>query len=174
MDELFDLLAGHLAATGELAQHPLAVGAGFVDHVAALLLGHRQLGFGIGGGVLATAGSFDLGFLAHPLGLVGGLAQHARRVLLGADLDLRGGLACGGEDARRLLAEQPGDDFFVECDVGVRVTALGRAQLALEELLPLLQPGQFGGDHAQEVAHIGLLEPLARRRERRGGNRRRR
>ena len=75
MDELLDLLAGHLAATGEFAEHTLAVGAGLVHHVAALLLGHLQLGLGVGGRVLATAGRFDLGLLAQALRLVGGLAQ---------------------------------------------------------------------------------------------------
>ena len=40
-----------------------------------------------------------------------------------------------------------------------------RPQLALEEALALLQPGQLGGDHAQEVAHLLLVEPAPRRPE---------
>ena len=36
---------------------------------------------------------------------------------------------------------------------------LALAQLALEEPLALLQAGQLGGDHAQEVADLLLVEP---------------
>ncbi len=49
--QLFDLLPGELTTTGELAEHPLAVRPRLVDHLPTLLLGHRQLGFGIGGRV---------------------------------------------------------------------------------------------------------------------------
>ena len=47
---------------------------------------------------------------------------------------------------------------------------LGGAQLALEEPLALLQAGQLGGDHAQEVAHLLLVEAASRRAERRVGH----
>ena len=124
MHQLLDLLAGHLAPAGQLAEHPLAIRARLVDHVAALLLGHLQLGLGIGRCVLTAASRFDLGFLAQTLRFVGGLAQQPRRVLLGADLDLRRGLAGGGEDARGLFAEQPRDHFFVERDSRIGVGAL--------------------------------------------------
>jgi hypothetical protein len=52
---------------------------------------------------------------------------------------------------------------------------LGRAQLALEELLALLQAGQLGSHHAQELANLVGFEPAARHREvrRRDGRRRR-
>jgi len=43
MHQLLDLLPRKLPTAGELAEHPLAVGARFVDHVTALLLGHLQL-----------------------------------------------------------------------------------------------------------------------------------
>ena len=79
--QLLDLLAGQLAPTGQLVQHPLAVRPRLVDHLAALLLGHLELGLGVGRRVLPPAGGFDLGFFAQPLRLVGGLAQQARRPL---------------------------------------------------------------------------------------------
>ena len=54
-DQLLDLLAGQLAPAGQLRQHPLAVGASLVDHLAALLLGERDLTLGVGGGIGALA-----------------------------------------------------------------------------------------------------------------------
>ena len=163
--ELLDLLARHLATAGQFAQHPLAVGAGLVDHLAALLLGHRQLGFGIGRRVVAAAGGLDLGLLAAALRLVGGLAKEAPGVVLGAHLDLRCGLAGGGQDARGFLAQQAGDHFLVERHRRVGRGALRGAQLAFEELLTLLQARQLGGHHAQEIADFCLIEAPARRRE---------
>ena len=82
MHQLLDLLAGEFAPTRQLTEHTLAVGASLVDHLAALLLGHLQLGFGIGGGVLTAASGLDLGLLADALRLVSGLAQQARRAIL--------------------------------------------------------------------------------------------
>ncbi len=48
VQQLFDLFTGEFASAGEFAQHPLAVRPGLVDHLSTLLLGHRQLGLGIG------------------------------------------------------------------------------------------------------------------------------
>ena len=171
MDQLLDLLAGQLAAAGQLAEDPLAVGAGLVDHLPALLLGHLQLGLGVGRGVLAAAGRLDLGFLAAALGLVGGLAHQPGGLLLGAAADLVGGLAGGLEDAGGLLAEHLGDHLVVQHDGGMGGAALGRAQLALEELLPFLQAGQLGREHPQEVAYLALIEAAPRHRERGRGHR---
>ena len=42
VDQLFDLFTCQFATTLKFTQYALAVGAGFVDHLAALLLGHRQ------------------------------------------------------------------------------------------------------------------------------------
>ena len=113
MDQLLDLLAGQLAAARQLGEHPLAVGAGLLDHLPTLLLGHRQLGLGVGGGVGAAAAGLEVGLLAQPLGLVGGLAQQPRRAVLGLDADRRAALAGGLQEARRLLAEQAGGRVLV-------------------------------------------------------------
>ena len=75
VDELFDLLARQFAASSQFAEHPLAICTGLVDHVSALLLGHRQFGFGVSGCVLTPAGSLDLGLFAQALRLVGRVAQ---------------------------------------------------------------------------------------------------
>ena len=171
MDELLDLLAGEVAAAGQLAEHALAVGAGLLDHLAALLLGHRQLGLGVGGGVAAPAGGLQLGLLADPPGLVAGLAQQLGGAVLGPAADRRAALAGGLQDARRLLAEQARRRLVVERQPSVDDRAgLGGAQLALEEPLALLQAGQLGGDHAQEVADLLLVEAAPRGAERRVGH----
>ena len=83
MDELFDLLAGQLAAACQFAQHPLAVRPRLLDHLPALLLGHRQFGLGVGDGVAAPAGGLEIGLLPLALGLLGGLAQQPGGGLLG-------------------------------------------------------------------------------------------
>ena len=51
-----------------------------------------------------------------------------------------------------------------------RRAGLGGPQLALEEALALLQPGQLGGHHAQEVADLLLVEATPRGAERRVGH----
>ena len=76
MHQLLDLLASQFAAASQFAEHSLAVGAGLVDHLAALLLGHHQFGLGIRRRVLTAARRLDLGLFTQTLGLVGGLAQH--------------------------------------------------------------------------------------------------
>ena len=168
MHQLLDLLAGHLAATGHVAEHPLAVGTRLVHHLAALLLGHLQLGLGVGRCVAASAGRFDLGLLAHPLGLVGGLAQQTTGAFLGADLDLRRRFACRLQDARCLFTQHAGDDIFVECRCRHRAALVG-AHFAFEEPFTFLQARQFGGDHAQKFANLGGFEALAGIGERRRG-----
>ena len=167
VDELLDLLAGEVAPAGQLGEHPLAVGARLLDHLPALLLGHRQLGLGVGGGIGAAPAGFQLGLLAHALSLLAGLAQQPRGPLLGLGPDRRRALARRLQDARRLLAEQAGGRVVVDDRTAVGDgDRLRRPQLALEEALALLQPGQLGGDHAQEVAHLLLVEPAPGRAER--------
>ena len=107
VDQLLDLLAGELAPARQLRQHPLAVGPGLLDHLPALLLGHRQLGLGVGGGVGAAPAGLELGLLADALGLVGGLAEQPAAPSSALAADRRGALAGGLQDPRRLLAEQP-------------------------------------------------------------------
>jgi hypothetical protein len=53
VDQLLDLLAGELATTSELGQDALAIRTRLVDHLAALLLRHLQLGLGIGRSIVA-------------------------------------------------------------------------------------------------------------------------
>ncbi len=161
MEQLLDLLACQLATTGQLTEHALAVGARLVDHLATLLLGHRQLCLGVGTGVGSAARRFDLGFFAHARGLVGRLGEHLGGRLLRLLADLDGTLAGGGQHPRRLFTEHAGEGLVVEldrCEIGVR---LSRAQLALQEAFALLQPAELGGDHAHEVAHLTLIEPAA-------------
>ena len=174
MHQLFDLLAGELTTTGELAEHPLAIRPRFVDHLPTLLLGHRQLGFGIGGGVGSTSRRLDLGLLAHPHRLVARLAQETRRVEFRFLADLGGRLASGRQHPRRLLTEEARQRGVVEADVVEVRIRLRRAQLALEEALTLLQPTKFGGDHPEEVAHLRLIESATAGAERGVGDRRRR
>ena len=155
--EVLELLAGQLPPAGQLAEHTLAVGPCLLDHLPALLLGHRPFGLGVGQGVAAPARRFEVGLLALALGLLGGLAQQSRGAFLGLGADRGGALAGGGEDARRLLAEQLGHRVVVDHRLRRRAL-LGVAQLALEEALALLQAGQLGGDHAQEVTDLLLVE----------------
>ena len=155
VDQLLDLLAGQVAAPGQLAEHPLAVGAGLLDHLPALLLGHRQLGLGVGGGVAAPARRLELGLLAEPLGLVGASCSSRAGAVLGLDADRR----CRPRGPSGRCAPSPrraaGDRrVVVEPTPSVGALAGARPQLALEEALALLQAGQLGGDHAQEVADL--------------------
>ena len=176
MDQLLDLLAGQLPAAGQLAEHPLPVGPRLLDHLAALLLGHRQLRFGVGRRVAAPAAGLQVGLLTLALGVVGGFPQQPGGALLGPRPDRRGALAGGLQDARRLLAEQPGRRLLVDDGTARRAgyALLRLAQLALEEPLALLQASQLGGHHAQEVAHLLLVEPTTRRAEGGVGHGRRR
>ncbi len=157
MHQLLDLLAGQFATTGQLAEHPLAIGAGLVDHLAALLLGHDEFGLGVRRSVLATSGCFDLGLFTKPLRLVGGLAQHSRCAILGADLDLRCCLARRLQNSRGLFAEHAGDDLFVERNDRIGA-ALSGAQLPFEEFLALLKASHLGGNHPKQIAHLCLVE----------------
>jgi hypothetical protein len=75
--QLLDLLTRQLAAAGELAEHPLAIGACLVDHLTTLLLGHDQFRLGVGGRILAATSGLDLGLFTQPLRLIRCLAQHA-------------------------------------------------------------------------------------------------
>ncbi len=159
--QLFDLLAGQFAATSQLAEHTLAIRTGLVDHLATLLLGHDELGFGVGRRILASTCRLDFGFFAQTLGLVGGLAEHPRRGVLGANLDLRRRLACRLQDACGLFAEHSGDDFLVERHDRIGGATLRRAQLAFEELFALLQAGHLGSDHPQQIPHLGLVVPAS-------------
>ena len=173
VQQLFDLLAGQLASTCQLAEHSLAIRPGLVDHLATLLLGHRQLGLGVGSGIRAPPRRLDLGFLAHAGRLVARLGEELRCALLGLLTDLCGALAGGGEHACGLLAQQPGERLLVELhrrEIGIR---LGGAQLALEEPLALLQPAELGSDHAEELADLALVETAAAGSEGGVGNRRR-
>ncbi len=173
MQQLFDLFAGEFAATGEFAEDAVAVRTRLVDHLAALLFGHRQLGLGVRGGVRAAARRLDLGLLADAGRLVARLTQHLRGALLGLLADLGSAFAGGGEHAGRLLTEQPGQCLVVELHRGQVGIRLGRAELALEEALAFLQTPEFGGHHAQEIPDLPLVETAAAGAERGVGNRRR-
>ena len=131
-----------------------------------------QLGFGVGGSILTAAGRLDFGLLAYALRLIGCLAQQPGGAVLGAGLDLRSTLAGRVQDASSLLTEHAGDDFFVEHCGRSAAVAARRAQLALEEHLALLQAGEFGGNHSQQIANLGRLVPAPRRGERRRRHRR--
>ena len=75
--QLLQLLARHVPTLPEIGQHPLAVGAGLVDHLAALLLGQVHLGFGFLSGIVAAMGDLQLGLFADPRRLV--LASRSSR-----------------------------------------------------------------------------------------------
>ena len=158
VDQLLDLLAGELASASQLAEHALAVRTRFVDHVAALLLGHLQLGLGIGRCVLTTSRRFDLSFLTQALGLIRGLAQQACGALLCTQADLRGGLTSRLQHARRFLAEEPRGGVLVDERFRPGLRVLECLHLALECALTFLEPGLLSRDHAQEVTHFRLIE----------------
>ena len=173
MQQLLDLLARQFTSACELAEHAFAVGACLVDHLAALLLGHRQLGFGVGCRIGATTRRLDLGLLAHARCLVTRFAQQLRGALFGLLADLGGALACRGQHPCRLLTEQPGQRLFVHLhrrQVGI---GLRRTELAFEETFAFLQTPEFGRHHAQEVADLTLVETTAAGTECGVGNRRR-
>ena len=107
MHELLDLLAGQLAAAGQLTEHALPIGPGLLDHFAALLLGHRQLGLRIGSCVAAPSGRLEVGLLALALRVVSGLAEEPGGALFTFCPDRIGALAGGLEDACCFLADQP-------------------------------------------------------------------
>ena len=167
MHHLLDLLASDFASARQVAKNALAIGARLVHHLAALLASHFEFCFGIGRRVGAAPRRFDLGVLAQPCALFGGLAQQPRRALFGADLDLRCGIARHLQNARRFLAKHLRDELFIDRG-GRDGAALGDTQLALEVPLALLQAGQFGGHHAQKIANLGLVETATRTRERCG------
>ena len=48
MDQLLDLFARQLSPAGQLAQHTFPICARFIDHLAALLLGHIEFRLGVG------------------------------------------------------------------------------------------------------------------------------
>ena len=173
MQQLFDLLAGEFPATGEFAEHALAVGTGLVDHLAALLLRHRQFGLGVRCGVRPAARRLDLGLLAHAGRLVARLAEQLRGALLGLLADLRSALACGGEHPGRLLTQQPSQCLVVELRRSQIGVGLGGAEFTLEEALALLQAPEFGGHHAQEIPDLPLVETTATGAECGVGDRRR-
>ena len=162
--QLLDVLARQLRAALEIGQHALAIGPRLGHHLAALLLGVGDLGLGVALRLLAVAGRLDLGVLAHAVGLVVGFAHHARGVLLGPHLDLRGRLARRLEHPQRLLAEHAGDGLVVELGAPRRRRP-GGPQLGLELPLALLQPPQLGGDRREEGAHLVGIEATTGRGE---------
>ena len=174
MQQLVDLLAGEVAALGQLAERPLPVGPRLLDHLAALLLGHRDLGLGVCLGVPQALRGLGLGGVAQLLRGLGRLPNRALGGLLGLDADGAAALARHLHDACRLLAEQAGDRLVVELSRQVGTLLAQRPHLVVEVTLPLLQAGELGGDHAEEVAHLVLVEAAARRWEAGVGNRRRR
>ena len=105
MNKLLDLLTRQLSAASQLAQHALAIGPRFVDHVSALLLGHLNFGLGIGGCILTTTCRLDLGLFTHALRFIGRLTQQPRTAIFGAGPDLCRGLARGLQDSGGFLAE---------------------------------------------------------------------
>ena len=161
MHQLLNLLASQLTTASQFAQHPFAIGACLVDHFAALLLGHLQFRFSVGAGVLATTRRLDFRFLAQALCLIGGLAQHPRRAILGAHLDLIRSLASRGKNSNSFLTQHAGDNFFVQSDTGAGSVALRCAQLTLQELLALLESCQLSSDHPQKLAYFLRLVPAA-------------
>ena len=172
--QLLDLLAGQLTTAGKLAEHTLAIRTSLVDHLAALLLCHGQLGLGVGRRVGAPTRRLDPGLLPHSGRLVGGLTQHLRGGLFGFLADLDSALACGGQHSGRLFAEQPRQRSIVElCRVEVGI-GLGGSQFTLEKALAFLESAELGGDHPQEVADFSLVEPAAAGIETGIGDRRRR
>jgi hypothetical protein len=131
------------------------------NHLATLLLGHLELGLGVGRCVGAASRGLGVGFLTDPCGLIARLHQHLRAAAFGLVADLVGGLASRRQHARHLLAEQTGQRGVVEIDgiqIGVR---LGVAQLALEEPFAFLETAQLRRNHPQEVAHLTLIEAAA-------------
>ena len=174
VDELVDLLAREITAARQLAQRPLAVGAGLLHHLATLLLGHRQLGLGVGLGVLALAGRFLIGLLAQRSRFVLGLAEQTLGGFLGLVADRRRALAGGLHDASGLLTEQAGQRLVVELGRHGRTTLAHRSHLALEVAFAVLHPRHFCRDHAQELAHLLLVESAPCGREVRVRYRRRR
>ena len=168
--EVFQLFTRHLASLGHIGQHPLAIGPGLVHHVATLLLGHQDLGFGVRRGILATAGGLEVGVFANARGFVGGLADEPGGRLVGANLDLGCGLSGGLDDPGGLLAQHLGHGVLVQFQGSNRGPMLGICQFPLEEQHAFLKPGQLSGHHPQEVADLVLVEATACGRESRAGN----
>ena len=170
VEEIFDLFTREFATSGDIGENALAIRAGLVHHVATLLLGHQNLGFGIGRGVLADALTFEFGFLPNASGLIGRVAHEPLGGLLGPTPELGRRLTGGLDDPGGLLAQDLGQLVFVEFTRDD--PDLGRAgqEFALEEALPFLQTGQLGGDHPQEVTDLIGVEAAAGRRESRPGH----
>ncbi len=170
MHQILDLLAGQFAATRDVGENTLAIGAGLLDHVATLLLGHQHLGLRVSGRVLATAGTFELGFLADSGGVLGGITQQALGGFLGPGPDLARGFPGRLNDAGGLFAQHVGEFVLVEIgrNEGHALGSIG--DFALEIALALLETRQFGGDHAQEIADFARIESAASGRERGPGN----
>ncbi len=104
--QLVDLVTGQVSPPGELAEHTFAVGACLVDHLPTLLLGDVHLVLRQLGSLAAAPRRLHLGILPEAGRLLGCLAEHRRRALLGPSADLSSTLVRGVHDARRLLAEQ--------------------------------------------------------------------
>ena len=173
MQQLLDLLACELASAGEFAEHTLAVRACFVDHLATLLLGHRQLGFGVGRSIRTTTRRLDLGFFAHSSCLGARFVQQLRGALLGLLADLGSALASRRQHSSGLLAQQPRERLVVELHRSQIRVRLSGAELAFEEPFALLQTAEFGRDHAKEVPDLSLIEAATAGTECGVGNRRR-
>ena len=174
MQQLLDLLASEFSSASQFAEHPLAVGARLVDHLTALLLGHRQLGLGIGSSIRTAPRRLDLCLLTQPGSLVACLGQHLRCALLGLLANLGSALTRRREHPRGLLAEQPGERQLVHlhrCDVAIGV---GGAQLAFEKSFTFVQATEFCGDHTKEVSDLSLVESSPADGEAGIGDRRRR
>ncbi len=168
--ELFDLGPREFATASQFREHLFAVFAGLVDHFATLLFGKFDFGFGICGCIVATAHRLEFGLFAQPGGVSRGFFDQAGGVFLGPLADLGARLAGSPEDTGGLFAEQGGHDLFVEHSGGGHPPCLHRLQFAFEEPLALLQTGELGRDHAQEVAHLGLVIATACDGERRSAD----
>ena len=174
--ELLQLLAGELAAPGQVGEHPLAVVARLGHHVAALLLGLFDLGLGIVVGVVPLAGDLEVDLLAQRGRLLLGFPEQPGGALLRLRADRDRRLARRRQHPRRLLTQELGDGLLVERALGDLLVLAQRLQLALEVALTLLQAAELGGDHPKEVTDLGGIEAAAHGREprRRDCGRRRR
>ena len=125
------------------------------------MLGQLDFGLGVGRGIFATAYRLELGFFPQAGGVGCRFFHQSGGVFFRALADLGAGLACRGQNSGSLLAEKRGHDVFVEHAGGRHAPRLHGFEFTFEETLALLQPGQFGRHHPQEVANLGLVVSAA-------------
>ena len=158
MNQRLDLLTRKFATTRKLGEYALAILAGFVDHVATLLLGQLEFVLHVGRRIGALACSFELGFLANSRCIGACFADQPFGGLCRPQTHLLSGFASHAQDPCRLLAKKSGHRLFIQRTRRTHASGLQGTQFAFQEALTFLQTAHFGRHHAQEVAHVLLAE----------------